>query len=117
MKAPYQSKAVWPLALMLTLVCLGPVALMLAPPATGTMLAIYGPGMSARETLLAASAAGARAAEPLAGGIMVRAEMPATALGPSGASALRAQGALLVIAPIAGWACPPGPSPSEENRQ
>jgi len=109
-------KAGWFLALMLALVCLVPPALMLAPPSSGTMLAIYGPGMSPRDALLAASSAGARAAEPLAGGILVRAEMPATTFSPSGASALRAQGALFVVAPIAGWACPPGPTPSQENR-
>lgn len=106
----------WLAAATLCLVCLVPPALMLSPPASGEMLAVYAPGQPARETLLAAAAAGAHAAEPLAGGMLVRTDMPVSATGREGAHALRTHGALFVIAPISGWACPPGTPSSMERR-
>lgn len=109
--------SVWPMALVLTLVCIVPPALMLAPPSSGAMLAVYAPGMSASDALQAAASAGARAAEPLAGGNLVRIDMPASADRRSAGMRLRENGAVLVIAPISSWACPPGTSVSRESRQ
>lgn len=105
------------MAAMLALVCLTPPALMLAPPSSGTMLAIYAPGTSSSQALIAASSAGALAAEPIGTGLFVRAQMPAPSDRQSGAAALRARGAILVIAPISGWTCTPGLPVSRENRQ
>lgn len=102
------------MTVMLALVCLVPPALMLAPPGGGTMLAIFPPGTSPAQTLMAASSAGALAAEPLGAGSLLRADMPGQQ---GGAAALRAHGAILVIAPISGWACTPGNSTSMENGQ
>lgn len=109
-------KSAWLLAATLCLVCLVPPALMLAPPSGGTMLAVFAPGTSPRDALLAAAAAGAHAAEPLASGAFVRTDMPPRLQGRSGPAALRAQGAILVIAPISDWACPPGAPLSQERR-
>lgn len=109
-------KAGWLCALTLALVCLVPPALMLSPPSSGAMLAVYPPGFSPSDALQAASAAGASAAEPLGSGFAVRAAMPDLPAGRDGAAALRAAGAILVIAPLSDWACPPGTPPSTERR-
>ncbi|WP_439634621.1 hypothetical protein [Glycocaulis sp.] len=111
------NRAGWQMAVMLALVCVVPPALTLAPPRSGTMLAIFAPGTPPAEILMAASSAGALAAEPLGAGSLLRAEMPGHAGGQSGAAALRAHGAILVIAPISGWACPPGVLTSMESGQ
>ncbi|MGP1273850.1 MAG: hypothetical protein ACQRW7_00370 [Caulobacterales bacterium] len=110
-----QTQARLILTAMLALVCLVPPALMLAPPAGGTMLAVFAPGGAPGDRLLAAAAAGAEAAEPLRGGVLVRIEMP-DASEHNGPAALREHGALFVLAPLSGWSCPPGTSDPTEIR-
>ncbi|WP_188450574.1 hypothetical protein [Glycocaulis albus] len=113
---PGQNNAGWTMAAMLALVCLTPPTLMLAPPSGGTVLAIFAPGTSPTGALMAATSAGARAAEPLGGGMLIRADMPEGVPQASAAAALRARGAIFVFAPLSGWACRPGLSAPRESR-
>ncbi len=87
-------------AALIATVLTAPLMAMLTPPQTGEAIAVFAPGTAPTDAYLAAAASGARDIRLLAGGHAVRIKMP-----DGGPSALRAQGALLVISPVFAAGC------------